>query len=169
MSKPSKYTVSAMQYFFSLVDKTSSPNGCWLWTGSVNSAGYGSFSYKEQYRGGAHRFSWQLYHGEIPHGYCVCHNCPNGDNPSCVNPDHLWLGTASQNSKDAARKRNLPKPKPREKDKNGLPFARPRYLRLTDKEFHAASQIADENGMNFSQFARVLVIREIVRNRKKVT
>lgn len=87
------------QDFWKFVNKTDS---CWIWTGNVRN-GYGRFSIKSD---GifAHRYSWQLCRGSIPEGICVLHNCPGGDNPLCVNPDHLFLGTQVDNNKDKVAK-----------------------------------------------------------------
>jgi hypothetical protein len=73
---------------------------CWEWRGALTK-GYGQFGVgggKLQY---AHRFSWMLHNGEIPEGKCVLHKC---DNPGCVNPDHLFLGSHADNMKDMASK-----------------------------------------------------------------
>ena len=82
---------------FYLVDELT---GCWVWTGKMRSRLYGEYGYWL-----AHRVSYQIHVGPIPDGLCVLHNCPGGnDNPLCVNPDHLWLGTKGDNNKDRDRK-----------------------------------------------------------------
>jgi hypothetical protein len=77
------------------------PNtGCWLWTGGCFSHGYGKLRYagKTSY---AHRVAYELHHGVTPEDGYVCHRC---DNPPCINPDHLFLGTARDNALDMFRK-----------------------------------------------------------------
>lgn len=71
---------------------------CWEWTGANSRRGYGAF-HKERLRP-AHRVAWEFVNGEIPEGLFVLHNCPHGDNPRCVNPDHLFLGTQKDNMAD---------------------------------------------------------------------
>jgi hypothetical protein len=92
-----------VERFWSKVNKT---DGCWIWTGTVLSHGYGQISLGHPSTAGskrwrAHRFSWELHHGPIPHGLVVCHRC---DNKRCVNPAHLWLDTQKANVHDAIRK-----------------------------------------------------------------
>lgn len=86
------------QRFWRKVNKTDS---CWLWIASQDGCGYGTIRTASHGRiTRAHRVSWILHRGPIPSGLNVLHNCPSGDNPSCVNPDHLWLGTQGENCKD---------------------------------------------------------------------
>jgi hypothetical protein len=80
--------------------KLGSPNECWEWQGGSYANGYGSFRLGGP-NTGAHRASWILSHGDIPNGLHVCHKC---DNPKCVNPAHLWLGTIRQNYDDMVAK-----------------------------------------------------------------
>ena len=74
--------------------------GCWIWMRSVNDLGYGKIQIKGKTIG-AHRASWLAYRGDIPIGSLVCHQC---DVPSCINPNHLFLGSHSDNAHDRERK-----------------------------------------------------------------
>ena len=94
------YLNTVKERFMAKVDTTSSPIGCWIWNASTRSNGYGKFRVKGMYWG-AHRFSFFMFIGPVPHDLFVCHSC---DNKSCVNPDHLWLGSNKDNLDDAVRK-----------------------------------------------------------------
>lgn len=90
--------------FWQKVNKTKT---CWLWTGFKMAWGYGGIAkdnsrpMKQLY---AHRVSWEIHNGPIPAGLSVLHNCPGGDNPACVNPAHLYLGTHKDNMADMVAK-----------------------------------------------------------------
>ncbi len=74
--------------------------GCWPYPGAAITGGYR----RVKWAGGrklVHRLSWELVHGSIPDGMCVLHRC---DNPPCVNPEHLWLGTYADNNADMKAK-----------------------------------------------------------------
>lgn len=75
-------------------------NGCRVWTMKKSPKGYATLKHKGV-RIPAHRAAFELAHGSIPEGLVVCHRC---DNPSCINPDHLFLGTHHDNIKDCISK-----------------------------------------------------------------
>lgn len=88
--------------------------GCWPWLAGKYASGYGMVylrrdENRKQINNYAHRVAYVLSKGPVPPGYVVRHRC---DNPSCVNPDHLLLGTQGDNNRDTAQRRRTPKTRP---------------------------------------------------------
>lgn len=80
------------------------PNECWVWRGYLDRKGYGRFKVADKVQPCAHRQMYIYLFGELNKNLHVCHNCPNGDNPSCINPNHLWAGTYLENIHDRDKK-----------------------------------------------------------------
>lgn len=115
--------------FWAKVDKRSD-NECWNWTGSKAAGGYGSFNIKNVPRRAPRvMLLWQGV--SIPEGHFVCHRC---DNPACVNPAHLYVGTQKDNMSDCVRKGRL-------RPYNGLRAARKAPKIIPSGENHPASKL----------------------------
>jgi hypothetical protein len=103
--------------------------GCWVWQGTTSRNGYGLWTTgvrPSRRTVQAHRLSWVIVNGPIPEGMCVCHSC---DVPPCVNPEHLWLGTARENARDKVAKGRM-----RRGDSRG---ERNGHARLTEEDVRA--------------------------------
>lgn len=99
-TRPLTLSAEDIRRFWSKVD-TGQGGGCWLWTACCDSNGYGIFTLVEGPRRRrnvkANRAAWVAHNSEIPEGLSVLHHC---DNPLCVNPAHLFLGTEKDNRQD---------------------------------------------------------------------
>lgn len=136
--KEIKLTQLNLRNFWSKVNKDGSTmshmdSPCWEWTASKTGRGYGHFGITRKLFL-AHRVAWTIANGPIPLGLLACHHC---DNPSCVNPAHLFLGTNLDNCQDKERKG---RGNPARGDTNGShtkPERRPRG------EVHGKSKLSD--------------------------
>lgn len=100
--------------FFNKIDKS---QNCWNWKGGSRGNGYGAIKVNGKVID-THRFSWMIHFGEIPKNIFVCHKC---DNRKCVNPEHLFLGTNSDNMKDCFNKGRLKIPTTSQFKKKSVP------------------------------------------------
>lgn len=130
--------------FWERVDKSAGVDGCWLWKGGVSSSGYGQVVLGSKALGrkwmNTHRFVYELIYGHIPAGMFVCHHC---DVRLCVNPSHLFLGTAADNNADMRAKGRDRQPKG-----ETHPFAR-----LKDSDVDAIRRLHSE-GLTQTAVAR---------------
>lgn len=130
--------------FWEKVQKT---EGCWLWTASCDGAGYGQLSTGQGRKiEKASRISWRLHFGEIPAGMNVLHRC---DNPPCVRPDHLFLGTKKDNSQDMVAKGRSPNRKGEQHPRCKLSDEQVIDIRRRFAAGEKQCDIADYFGINF--------------------
>jgi len=148
--------------FWAKVQKTET---CWLWTAFRNKAGYGVFGLEHHVHGQqgknilAPRQAWILTYGPIPEGQYILHNC---DNPSCVRPDHLRLGTLSENTRDMYAKGRGGDRRSLGED-NGNHVLTDRQVDLIRQLYPRLSQekLADLTGASVSQ------VRNIIKGRQR--
>lgn len=118
------------------------PNGCWLWSGALLQSGYGNFNYGgKKWR--AHRFSYSVLVGPIGDAH-VLHRC---DNPQCVNPEHLFLGTPADNAADKAAKGRTGREK-RIGEGNGLAKLTEENVRMIRRSNLSGEQLAKQLGVS---------------------
>ena len=129
--------------FWQEVDKKSNKE-CWNWLGVKYKKGYGCFDKRTGERR-AHRYSWKLHNGEIPDGLFVLHHC---DNPSCVNPKHLWLGTAKDNTRDMMRK-----------NRDGVIGEKNGMSKLNENKVKTARKLR-KKGYTYQKIADILEVNE---------
>jgi hypothetical protein len=134
--------------FWARVDRSGE---CWLWLGSHHEFGYGWF-WANGRSWNAHRVAWELTNGVIPSGRVVMHTC---DNPPCVNPAHLRLGTVADNQSDMAAKGRSTKGRPRP-PRTVLTDAQVRELRALSRSGMAASNLAARYGMDATSVHAIL-------------
>lgn len=117
-------------------------SGCWLWTGATGPTGYGMFRMDGKTRR-AHRVAHEMYVGPIPNGQSVLHRC---DNPTCVNPQHLALGTPKDNADDRDRR-----------GRNAQKLTSAQILNICALREYGLTQqtLADEYGVSQAQISRV--------------
>jgi hypothetical protein len=126
--KSSRNTLPLETRFWNGILKT---DGCWQWLGPYLNSGYGYIWHSGKTKP-IHRASWEIHYGEIPDGLDICHKC---DNRKCANPEHLFIGTRSDNLRDSVRKgRYRPNPVKGKLTLEDVQFIRQHYVYGNTKE-----------------------------------
>lgn len=138
-----------VERFWSGVNKFGHPKGCWIWTRYRDEDGYGHFNiHRKDIL--AHRFSWMIHNSlPIPDGMLICHDC---DNPPCVNPDHLFIGTHQDNRQDAVNKGRTAKG-----DKSGMRL----HPGLLQGEKHGNAKLTTEQVIEIRRLKHTLSSRQL--------
>lgn len=151
---PRKYTTEeAVKSFWDNVAITADSERCWLWTARIHPSGYGTKNWNGR-KDQAHRVSWMINYGAIPEGLWVLHRC---DNPTCVNPKHLFLGTRQDNIDDMVAKgrraNTIGENNPRCKiTANQVREIRSRYAKTKISQ----RELASEYGIKPTQLSRII-------------
>jgi len=126
------------------------PSGCWAWDAGKGRGGYGQMWIPEQRSNRpAHRISYELHIGSIPDGMLVCHTC---DEPSCINPAHLFLGTHADNSADMVAKNRQQRAVGENANGSRLTESQIKSIR---SDTRAQWEIASEYGVHQSQISKI--------------
>lgn len=141
-----------MQRFWTKVQIPETPDGCWLWTASTNTSGYGQIINDFGKMKLASHISYEIYNGAIPDRLQVLHTC---DNPLCVNPNHLWLGTHADNMQDRHDKG-------RDSMRKGHP-SHP-HRKMTKENIQRAKELY-QNGMTQKEIAILMGVHKMTINR----
>jgi len=150
---PRQYTPEEQHsLFWNRVDRTDGPDACWPCSYVRDRQGYPVLS-RFHVRMQASRYAWSITNGPIPIGLCVCHRC---DNPICVNPAHLFLGTKAENSADMVAKGRQRPPRGERSPSAKLTtdqvqFLRANYPRLTAASMARDMGISKQNALNIIQ------------------
>lgn len=130
-------------------------NGCWNWTASKNKQGYGNIGIGSRKDGSrktakAHRVAFYIFNNVDPDGFDVCHKC---DNPSCINPEHLFLGTEKDNMQDMYKKGRQPR----------IPSHKHGSAKLTIEQVLEAKRLRKQGVSYYSMAKNLGVYRETIR------
>lgn len=135
--------------FYSKIGTHDADTGCWPWIGPVTRGGYGNFFFMGK-QSRASRVSYKIHKGEIPSGMVVCHKC---DNPKCVNPDHLFLGSHKDNIADMLLKGRGKKGNPNIAGENN------KTAKLSVSEIIEIRRLSNE-GVSKAEIGRMFGIRD---------
>lgn len=130
--------------------KIKKPNECWFWQAGIQK-GYGCFWNGRM--SSAHRFSWVLANGKIPIGLSVCHKC---DNPLCVNPAHLFLGTQVENIQDSIKKGRFSRARGERQHLSKLTDSKVKEMRELQKTGLTFKKLAETYGVTIAAAHRAV-------------
>ena len=152
--------VTTPERFWSLVRQSVLNDACWEWLGRKDEKGYGRIGFGGKPNRRAHRVAWETQRGSIPEGQCVLHRC---DNPGCVRPSHLFLGTQAENIADRHKKGRDNAAKAGSKHfKAKLTDAQVREMRALHGRGWTQQRLADRFGVSRGNVSKIVNRRSYV-------